>query len=624
MSDLGFPSTLIVISTEVDITDNTPPSLNGFSFSPGTIQLPGDPVISFEVSASDEESGMSDITVKFTPESGGSKTERFRNLNDNAVTQAGSIDLGNNPQEGIWSVSVSLRDNEGNEITLSDIDLENLGFPASFEVISQSDETPPRLLDFSFTPSVINVDGNETIVNIGISATDDISGLSEIKVIFEPTNNGGDKTLRFHNIDGNSSSFSGELDFKNSKTGDYLIEIMLEDNEKNFISYSSEELNTAGFPSLLKLLSAADSTRPRLIDFSITPDTIEINSTLTSLHYFIKVENENSELKDVSINFEPPDKSGSQVIKFNNIKDKVLESEGLFELKKNTDAGEWKISIQGSDKERNEFIYTSEELSSLGFTSVIIVKCTADILPPVLRSLSFSPDSVDINVSDPVVSFSISVTDDLSGIDEIEISLGKKKQKFNKIDTTDVIYESSFSLGNNLSEGELEISVALKDNEKNSISLSSEDLLALGFQNKVVICNNYFVEITFPPDGEIIYPGNDMDIQWNHKGVKKVKLSYSTDSGNTWKNIANNINASRKSYKWTADISSGYNALFQITDDDNFQVYDMINLFISENSSVTGINDISSLPTENRLYQNYPNPFNPSPKFIIHKRMQAM
>ena len=610
LSELGFQSILTVTSSEE--TDVTPPVLTGFSISPTLVELPGDPVISFEVSASDDLSGIDGITVKFSPPGGGSKTERIRGINSISTTQSGAVDLGNNPAEGIWTASVTISDNEGNEINLSNADLENLGFPSSFEVVSQSDITPPLLMNFSFSPSEINVDGDETIVSIQLSAIDELSGLNDVKVSFTPEDKGGNKSLRFHNISENESVFSDELDFKSGKTGNYLVEITLEDNEKNSITYSPEDLENAGLPFMLSLVSAADTTHPRLVDFSISPDTIEINSLSHTVSYFIKVEDDTSEIKDVSINFEPPDKGGAQVVKFNNIKDKILESDGSLELKKNTNAGEWKINIEVSDKEKNIYTYTSEELSNLGFASSITVLANKDTLPPVLQSLSFSPDSMDVNESNPTISFSISVTDDLSGIDEIEISLGNKKEKLHKIDTCDFSYSSSFSLGNNLSEGELEISVSMKDNEKNSIDLSSEDLRSMGFQDKVIIESGYFIQITSPSDGATISSGNDLEIKWNQKGVKKVKLSYTTDQGNTWTRVANNINASRKSYKWTSHIASNTNVLFQIADDDNSQVSDMVSLFFTNSSDITAIPDNDELPTNYRLFQNYPNPFNPA------------
>jgi hypothetical protein len=103
---------------------------------------------------------------------------RLREGTQNAGTEVATYRLPGYAYPGSYRISkLELTDWAGNTAQFEADDLEALDFPTGFEVTGAGDTTPPEILDYSFSPSVIPASGG-TIVSY-VHVRDDLSGLAE-------------------------------------------------------------------------------------------------------------------------------------------------------------------------------------------------------------------------------------------------------------------------------------------------------------------------------------------------------------------------------------------------------------------------------------------------------------
>ena len=89
-----------------------------------------------------------------------------------------------------------------------------------------------------------------------------------------------------------------------------------------------------------------------------------------------------------------------------------------------SEEGIWTVRyIYLNDKAGNTIQYATQDLIDLGYETEIYITSNQDTIPPVLTNFSFSPDIVDVSLSEQVVTFDFSCTDNISGYDASGIEL---------------------------------------------------------------------------------------------------------------------------------------------------------------------------------------------------------
>ena len=92
----------------------------------------------------------------------------------------GIITLPQFTEVGIWTVAIEIFDQVGNDRHYDSNDLELLGFPVELEVVSfTEDTTPPELVEFDFTPKIVDISSGSQSVTFTAKVTDDLSGTKE-------------------------------------------------------------------------------------------------------------------------------------------------------------------------------------------------------------------------------------------------------------------------------------------------------------------------------------------------------------------------------------------------------------------------------------------------------------
>ena len=129
-------------------------------------------------------------------------------------------------------------------------------------LLAQEDTTPPELVEFSFTPSAIDVSSGPQIVSTTFRVTDDLSGSDHPNVIFySPSGTEmyvGSTTL----ISGTPTDgvWKGQVTFPEfTESGIWYVNIYLNDRLYNRKTYSEAELIELGFPTKLEVVSVLDS-----------------------------------------------------------------------------------------------------------------------------------------------------------------------------------------------------------------------------------------------------------------------------------------------------------------------------------------------------------------------------
>ena len=123
------------------------------------------------------------------------------------------------------------------------------------------------------------------------------------------------------------------------------------------------------------------------------------------------------------------------------------------------------------------------------------------------------------------------------------------------------------------------------------------------------------VGIDYPKGGESFEAGDLINIQWHidiDHGDCDWDLLFSSDGGNTWSSIANNLSKGQLEYEWTITAKATNQGKVKVVQDNQIGAdYDAVSGDFTINST-TGIISNDDEVKEFSIYPAFPNPFNNS------------
>ena len=87
--------------------------------------------------------------------------------------------------------------------------------------------------------------------------------------------------------------------------------------------------------------------------------------------------------------------------------------------------------------------------------------------------------------------------------------------------------------------------------------------------------NNKSIIVTSPNGGEVWRPGENHTIYWNMSGLSSAKVEFSSDRGNSWNLLADNLPQNQCYYNWTVPSVSSQDCFIKVSDASDNSVNDM-------------------------------------------------
>ncbi|WP_298955906.1 calcium-binding protein [uncultured Methylobacterium sp.] len=375
------------------------------------------------------------------------------------------------------------------------------------------DTTKPRLTSLTL-PGSVDLSGGNKSVSVSVGATDEGLGVDTVSVIFDKSfqsTYGRSSSFVFRDSDDSfvdGSSSDSELFTTATGSGTYTVSLVgVYDKAGNFTSYSTAELQAAGFQTSFTVTgaAAADSAKPRLTSLTL-PNSVDLSGGNKSVSVSVGAADEGLGVDTVTVIFDKSFQSTygrSSSFVFRDSDDSFADGSSsdseLFTTA--TGSGTYTVSLVGVyDKAGNFTSYSTAELQSAGFRASFAVTGGAgsDTIKPRLTSLTL-PSSVDLSGGNKSVSMSVGAADEGLGVDTVTVIFDKSFQSIYGRSSSFVFRDSDDSFADGSSSdselfttatgsGTYTVSlVGVYDKAGNFTSYSTAELQAAGFQTSFTV-----------------------------------------------------------------------------------------------------------------------------------------
>ncbi len=286
------------------------------------------------------------------------------------------------------------------------------------------DGLPPVLTAFGLSPSTIDTSGGAQTVTFTLTLSDAGAGVDPTvsKVILHgPSGNPTFEDAITH-VDGNNYTAEITLPLY-SANGTWTVEVLVADQAGNSTLITSAQLASAGRPNSFQQTGVGDDSAPVLIDFDRSPATIDTNGGDAVVGFDIELVDD---LAGV-------DASASRVFVHGPAGDPTFEAplaptsgtplNGTFHadvtVPRYSAPGTWTVEVLLVDNAANSETITTAQLDLDAFPSSFEQTGAGDTLKPVLTAFGRTPSQINTAELERTVDFTLSATDDLSGIDPV-------------------------------------------------------------------------------------------------------------------------------------------------------------------------------------------------------------
>jgi hypothetical protein len=298
------------------------------------------------------------------------------------------------------------------------------------------DVTPPHLVNFSFSPTSVDVANGAQTVTVTVRITDELSGFGSGSVSFVSPSGGqyrGTSIQASNLVDGNihDGTYRADIVFPQfSEAGTWRVyAFYMWDRVGNQTYLYDPDIAALGLQDELSVVGGPDLMPPRMDGFVLSPSTINVSGASQTVTVTVHVTDEGSGLGSGSVSFVSP--SGGQYrgtsiqasnLVDGNIHDGTYQAEVVFP--QFSEAGTWGVyAFYMWDCVGNQTYLYGTDIAALGFpTSLEVDSQPEDTTPPQLEGFAFSPSTIDVSGGAQTVTVTVHVTDDLSGFGSGSVS----------------------------------------------------------------------------------------------------------------------------------------------------------------------------------------------------------
>jgi hypothetical protein len=300
-----------ILTKAAALSDTTAPTLHALSLSPATLDVSGGPgTMTVTATITDDLVGVAAYQTggqAFTCSSWVNITHisfRSPSRNQSRVGSATRVDgdtyqfavpIPQHAEHGTWTVeTLGLYDCLGNARHLDQHNLQDGGFPTSFEVTSTGDVTPPSFTGLTIWPASVDVSSGPGTVMVAATITDSLVGVAAYEaggqgftcsswvnithVSFRSPSRSQSRVGSATRTSGDMYQFAVLIP-QHAEHGTWTVETLgLYDCLGNARHFNQHDLQDAGFPTSFEVTSTGDVTPPSFTGLTISPASLDVSS----------------------------------------------------------------------------------------------------------------------------------------------------------------------------------------------------------------------------------------------------------------------------------------------------------------------------------------------------------
>lgn len=368
--------------------------------------------------------------------------------------------------------------------------------------VNSTDTQDASLLDFSLSADSLDLSSGVDSVEAVLELADGGVGVGAVYVIIE--NGEGDQhicsALRTAGSDVRGTWRCPVVVSPYGANGEYDVVISLQDGRGHMNIYSAADLADRGLDHGLFVSGAVpDRTAPQLTGFTITPDSVDVDTAGAVVELSASVSDAGSGVGEVTLVLDSP--TYAQERSCAATRTAGTASAGTWacsiSLPEDVEGGAWTTGMRLTDAKGNFVDLFEAELQAQGFpTHVQVTSPNADVTPPSISAFSFTPDSVDIAAGAANVTFSLTVSDVGSGVEATRVLLSAPSLQFavtcdgalTSGTAASGTWTCSVQIPQFAETGEWVVtSVSTRDALGNSVELDASELQTAGFPTRVTV-----------------------------------------------------------------------------------------------------------------------------------------
>jgi hypothetical protein len=303
---------------------------------------------------------------------------------------------------------------------------------------ASSDNGDPVLTSFSLSPSSVDVTNGARQVHFSLAVTDPggpgpATGAKVVKVGFGP-NVVGEGGPHMIVLTKNSAGLwvGSTVIPRWSKSGILVVrDVSLMDRAGNQRQIGGAELTSLGFPHSVTVTSIADTTKPILTAFTLTPRSVNTRTSTRLVTFTARATDAQSHVGKIEVagNLNGSSSISAQqdvdIVWLTKVPGTAHTFRGHMRVRRWVGNGTWKaFGVLVADRIGNVRIYWPPKLDTLGFPHTLTVTSRTDTEPAHLASFTLKPTPIDIRTSSATVSLRVHATDALSGVGRVVADLG--------------------------------------------------------------------------------------------------------------------------------------------------------------------------------------------------------